>query len=145
MNKKGEVKIFSVSLRMSSNRSFLDSSTYGGLQIGVDLKTGLLKDEAFADFDNGFVGTFNRHPLTRVLFKGFEVPFFHESCQLAINASKLIPELKIIGWDVAITSNGPIILEGNNFPGISFSEISQGGFKNNVFVQEIINENHDRL
>ena len=33
-------------------------------------------------------------------------------------ASKIIPEVKYIGWDVAITPDGPVIIEGNCYPGV---------------------------
>ena len=39
------------------------------------------------------------------------------SCILAIKASEKIPQIGYIGFDIAITKNGPILIEGNELPG----------------------------
>ena len=31
-------------------------------------------------------------------------------------AALLVPEIRYVGWDVAITNDGPCIIEGNEFP-----------------------------
>ena len=31
-------------------------------------------------------------------------------------AALKIPELRYIGWDIAITDNGPVLIEGNEYP-----------------------------
>lgn len=64
--------------------------------------------------DNIFV----KHPLTNVKITGFKVPLYKEACDLVINAAKEIPEVKYVGWDVAISEKGPVIIEGNSFPGV---------------------------
>ena len=35
---------------------------------------------------------------------------------MCMEASKKIPEMKYIAWDVAITEDGPLFIEGNSFP-----------------------------
>ena len=37
-------------------------------------------------------------------------------------AALVIPEVRLVGWDVAITSNGVQIIEGNHNPGIQMLE-----------------------
>jgi glutathione synthase/RimK-type ligase-like ATP-grasp enzyme len=32
-------------------------------------------------------------------------------------AAKVIPEMGYVGWDVAFTPNGPVLVEANDFPG----------------------------
>ena len=41
-----------------------------------------------------------------------------EACDFVCKAAKQIPEIQYIGWDVAITKEGPAIIEGNSFPGV---------------------------
>jgi hypothetical protein len=53
------------------------------------------------------------HPKTGVPFNKFRLPFWSEVCSLVKEtAIKLLP-VRTIGWDVAITPNGPVILEAN--------------------------------
>ncbi|MBP3653232.1 MAG: YdcF family protein, partial [Clostridia bacterium] len=53
------------------------------------------------------------HPDTGVALKGFVVPFIREAQQLVIRAASELPEVNFIAWDVAITPDGPAIIEGN--------------------------------
>ena len=36
---------------------------------------------------------------------------------LVKRAALTVPELGYIGWDVAVTEKGPVIIEANHFPG----------------------------
>lgn len=58
------------------------------------------------------------HPLTKAEITGFTVPMYEEACQMVKDASKLVPKVRYVGWDVAITNDGPVIIEGNSYPGI---------------------------
>ena len=49
---------------------------------------------------------------------GFKVPMFDKAVQLVEKASQIVPEVGYVGWDVAISENGPVIIEGNCFPGV---------------------------
>ena len=46
--------------------------------------------------------------------KGFQIPFWNEIIKMLISAANVVKEVGYIGWDVAITKTGPIIIEGNN-------------------------------
>ena len=39
-----------------------------------------------------------------------------KALELVKSAAKLVPEMRWIGWDVAITEDGAAIIEGNNYP-----------------------------
>lgn len=58
------------------------------------------------------------HPITQKKIIGFKVPYYKEACEMVKEASDLSPTIKYIGWDVAITPDGPVIIEGNSFPGV---------------------------
>ena len=139
-DRDNKIHVYNAALRISSGAAFLDSAPNGGIQVGVDLATGKLLHVAFGDFENGFARMYTHHPLTGIEFQGFQLPYFKESIELARTAASHLPEIKVAGWDIAIQPNGPVMVEGNNFPGISFSEISQRGFRNNEIVQKMIEE-----
>jgi hypothetical protein len=61
---------------------------------------------------------FTIHPLTKTKIVGFKVPYYKEAINLVKECSKIVPNVRYIGWDVAITNDGPVIIEGNCYPGI---------------------------
>jgi hypothetical protein len=54
------------------------------------------------------------HPVTKVPVIGFKIPYWEECKDIVINAAKLTPGNRSIGWDVAVTNNGPVLIEGNH-------------------------------
>ena len=45
----------------------------------------------------------------------FQIPLWEQCVKLVLNAQSLFSPLKTIGWDVAITNDGPILIEGNAY------------------------------
>ncbi len=65
--------------------------------------------------DNGTL--YSTHPLTGYEMKDFtKLPYAKEAVEMVKEAAMLVPELRYIGWDVAITDKGPAIIEGNETP-----------------------------
>jgi len=98
-------------LRIGSGKSFVDNFTDGGMVAGVDLETGTV-------VTNGVTvdGVSNvAHPETGTVFKGFKIPYFKEALEMAEAAGKKV--VGYIGWDIAITENGPVLIEANIMPG----------------------------
>lgn len=57
------------------------------------------------------------HDNTGVVFDDVHIPFVPEAVSLAITAAAYFPEAGFIGWDIAITEAGPVIVEGNAISG----------------------------
>jgi hypothetical protein len=53
------------------------------------------------------------HPRTRVPFAGYQLPFWPETRDLLERAALAFLPLRTIGWDVALTPSGPVLIEGN--------------------------------
>lgn len=87
----------------------VDNIHSGGLVVEVDRETGVCKGDAVDYFGN----LIEKHPITGVSFKGLQVPNIADAITLAQEASKVVPECKLIGWDIAITQNGADLVEGN--------------------------------
>ena len=65
--------------------------------------------------DNGT--RYDNHPLTGYEIKNLKkIPYVPEAIEMVKEAAKRVPELRYIGWDVAITEKGPAIIEGNECP-----------------------------
>lgn len=113
-------EFFYAILRMGVNKSFLDNATSGGIYTSVDAEGNCIYD-AYAEK----LGIYMKaHPDTGVTFKGFKVPMMKEVIELTKRAASLIPDLGYIGWDVAITEKGPVLVEGNNIPGYDMPQNS---------------------
>ncbi|MGF1611954.1 MAG: sugar-transfer associated ATP-grasp domain-containing protein [Kiloniellales bacterium] len=53
------------------------------------------------------------HPITGRRFAEFELPYWRESCELARRAARHFLPLLTVGWDIAVTPEGPLLIEGN--------------------------------
>ena len=78
---------------------------------GLNLETGIIETNGvnFANKEN------ITHPNTGTVIKGFQVPMWQEAMALVEKAAQRI--YGYIGWDIAITVNGPVIIEANTHPG----------------------------
>lgn len=57
------------------------------------------------------------HPASGVSIKGFRLPNWKNVKQLALRAHCTLSNIALVGWDIALTENGPVIIEGNKTPG----------------------------
>lgn len=108
---KNKVHFVYMGMRMGQGKSYVDNLHSGGMMACINVDTGIVETNA-ADFENKI---FEYHPDTGVQIKGFKIPFFNEIKQLIEKAGEGIPGY--LGWDVAITENGPILIEVNTHPG----------------------------
>jgi Sugar-transfer associated ATP-grasp len=53
------------------------------------------------------------HPETGLPFAGFRLPYWSDAMALVATAQRVFPELATLGWDIALTEDGPIIIEAN--------------------------------
>ncbi|MDD2181333.1 MAG: sugar-transfer associated ATP-grasp domain-containing protein [Bacilli bacterium] len=95
------------------NGGIIDNFAGGGMYTILD-DSGKVIYKAIDKDDN----TYETHPVTNKKIIGFQVPMFDEAVRLVIDASAVVPEVGYIGWDVAISKDGPIIIEGNCYPGV---------------------------
>jgi hypothetical protein len=56
------------------------------------------------------------HPDTGAALIGALVPNWYEVTQTALEAAKVVPDLKLIGWDIAPVDAGAVIVELNHTP-----------------------------
>ena len=57
------------------------------------------------------------------------IPYWSETLQMVKSAAEMMPSVKFIGWDVAITKDSPIIIEGNHDPDLDIMEfVGRSGY-----------------
>lgn len=110
--KDKEVLVYNVIQKIGAYENTCDNWHLGGVIVGVDLSTGRLKADGL--LTNGYGGKVKKHPNTNIKFENFEIPYFKEALQKAKELHKEFINIKSIGWDIAITNDGPIFIEGND-------------------------------
>lgn len=110
--KKGQVTVLQAILKIG-NGGVVDNFSSGGMYTFLDEK-GCVLVPAIDKLDH----IFSHHPVTNTPIVGFTVPFYQEATELVSKASLKMKDCQYIGWDVAISSKGPVIIEGNGFPGV---------------------------
>ncbi|GAA4890135.1 hypothetical protein GCM10023311_12900 [Flaviramulus aquimarinus] len=132
------IEIISAFIRFGIGNSVVDNASSGGFFVGINLNTGTLKPHGHFLPEYGG-DKITEHPDSSFKFEGFTIPFYEDACESVINAVKIIPD-RLIGWDVAITSDGPIIIETNAEPHMQMSNIAYGGLLKNKHVKELMQE-----
>ena len=106
---QGRTDIIGAVLRMSIDRH-VDNFAAGGIAAPVDIKKGVVSGPAISKK----LVVYEEHPKTKCIIKGFKIPYWDEAVEMVIKASEVVPEVRTVGWDVAITETGPELIEGNN-------------------------------
>lgn len=111
-----------------------------GVHGPVDLKTGEFMFPARCG-DTTEDELFEKHPYTGHQLIGFKTPFFKEAKEMILKAAMVVPQVRYVGWDVAITKEGPVIIEGNNYCAHDFWQLpgqTPGGIGIIPTLKEII-------
>lgn len=111
-------KIIFAAARIGSGKSITDNFHQGGMGVLVDLETGELTG-------NGVDKKLNESEtsVSGIKFDGFVIPYWDEIKQMVIQAALVNDNIHIVGWDVAITPNGPLLIEGNRGPGFDLVQM----------------------
>ncbi len=117
----GVPQVLASAMRIGGNNSYVDNFNQGGLVITVDRETGITSDVA-VDI-NGKEHTV--HPNTKTQIANIKVPRWDEIISTCKEAALVVPEVRYVGWDVAITPTGITLIEGNQIPGYDLYQMPQ--------------------
>jgi hypothetical protein len=93
-------------------RGVTDNFATGGIAAAIEISDGSVLGPGRSK--NPFDQPYFFHPVSGRKIDGFQVPFFKDVLKLTLDASKLLKGVRSIGWDIAITQHGPILIEGND-------------------------------
>lgn len=130
MTKNGIAVPFGAGLRIGRKGSSVDNWAKGGVFVGINMEEGRLMDTGFLKPKYG--SSTKEHPDTHVLFKDFEIPYYKEAERMAIELHKRLYRCHSVGWDIAITEEGPMFIEGNGLWEISLIQAAHGGLKKQI-------------
>ena len=113
IRKDGVTHVICTYFRIGNNGRHVDNFNSGGMVAPVDEKTGIVADRAI-DKNKTLYAT---HPMTGTPIQGFRFPDWEKAMDMVRQAAALIPEIGYLGWDIAFSEDGPMLVEGNEFPG----------------------------
>lgn len=93
---------------MGRGTSFVDNAGSGGIGCNVDSKTAVIVC-AGDEMGNDYI----YHLDTKVKLIGYKIPKWEEAVSTAIELARQVPDVHYVGWDLALTNNGWVLIEGN--------------------------------
>lgn len=74
------------------------------------------------------------HPDTGAPLAGFRIPHWESVLKTARDAAEVFPNTPVIGWDMAVTEDGCVILEGNTRPDLRLNQMAdrQGAYNDQL-------------
>ncbi|TNE58681.1 MAG: hypothetical protein EP340_04875 [Alphaproteobacteria bacterium] len=120
-------KPISAMLRLPTSQSSGKANLHqGAIGIAIDLKNGFTRRASLKGKE------IKKHPDTEVSLEDFEIPYWDQIIQIAIDCGKAIP-LGYLGVDICIDDReGPIVLEVNGRPGIEIQNVQKKGLRRDL-------------
>lgn len=141
IRKDGEVIVFASEIRIGTTESgIVDNAAAGGILVGVT-EDGSLREYGIIKPGHSKITRIKKHPDTGIVFGGFKIPYYQDAMKLVVRAHSALYDVKSIGWDVAFTENGPVLIEGNDNWEITGLQACNGGLKKKWIELAIKKEN----
>lgn len=128
----GRVEVYYAELRMGLGDEVNDTGENGIAGV-LDLESGrLLAGISMTKYDRRFPV----HPDTGTKIEGRKFPLWEEVRTLCIGSHKAFPENPLVGWDVAVTPEGPLIVEANCNPYMNVPQVTLNEpIANSIFTE----------
>ena len=111
LNLDGQAEILYATLRIGGPGRNTDNWHTQGIAAGIDKDTGVIGEGMVRPEFGGTIHT--SHPATGAKFTGEKIPDWPEICRLVEKAARITPFVHSVGWDVAATPTGPVMVEAN--------------------------------
>lgn len=116
LTREGECVLGGCMFKLASGAHLADNvvgGQTGNFMAGVGLDDGVLRPAV--RFRSSEVGleSVERHPRTGAPIAGFRLPDWAAATDLARRAAVRFAPLRTVGWDIALTPDGPVLVEGN--------------------------------
>lgn len=114
---QGTPRLAHAILRIAVGDTVTDNFAHGAsgnLVAPIDSESGVL-GRAVGSLSRTWpdIAPVERHPDTGNVIIGRPIPHWRSAKDLVLKAHATMPGMKTVGWDVAVTQDGPLIVEGN--------------------------------
>jgi len=127
-------QVYRCCMKLTGNGNVADNFwRKGNLLAPIDSETGALQAALTAMGIDGKLVT--HHPDTGAKIEETVVPFWEEAKALSLSVAEFYKNALLIGFDIAITDDGPVIVEVNNDPHLIMLQIA---FQKGVLDQPML-------
>lgn len=110
---KGDVHILKAKYRVGTGDAITDTDD-GCVAYPISIKYGVIEGPGINEVLNS--KNYFYHPGCDKLVVGMKIPMWNRVLEVVTEAAKKIPQIRYIGWDIAVTNDGVEIIEGNHDP-----------------------------
>ena len=114
----GEVQIAQAAMKIAIGDLPVDNYLKGNALAGINLDSGVL-GPGYSVAESGplmLPRLSNSHPRTNSRIEGQELPLWNETLQVVKQAASCFHLNSVLAWDIAVTEQGPIVIEANSDP-----------------------------
>jgi hypothetical protein len=129
-----DIRIHRAAFRIPVGRNVTDNFNLGAGGNGfanIDIETGTLS-EMYVGLGLSLQKT-DKHVDTGETIKGFQLPDWQRALDIVRLGQSALFGLPILGWDIAFTPTGPVVVEFNTHPGYAMLQASGSGFADAEF------------
>jgi len=129
LNENSDPEVVWGVFRMTSKKgAIVDNAHRGGFFTSIELSKGVINKFVVLDDSNT-----NSKNFTPPMIEGKKIPLWKEIKELAINAHNVFKPRVVIGWDICLTNEGPVLVEANARPCTDIVQVGAGPLTENRF------------
>ena len=122
LNEAGEPELLGAVLRMAiGSNHVVDNLHAGGIAAAIDLASGRLGKASNLGMDCS-LGWLDRHPTSGERIAGVAMPLWPQFRAFTEQAHRAFSDRILVGWDVAMTPDGLMLVEGNGNPDLDIMQ-----------------------
>ena len=142
LTESGTVELVAGLFKLQPENKGVDNTSAGAMAVSIDLQTGVLGEGSFMYLkDYRQSPRYREYPGSPRPFYGRQLPLWGEVVSLAKTAAAAFPMTRCIGWDVAISDLGPVLVEGNAGWGVESLQLAS----NRGLAQGILEDTYRSL
>ena len=116
-------RIFRACWKIPAGGNVADNYWRGNILAALDMETGAItraiQGEGLKQVE------LETHPDTGARLIGARVPDWDKLCKLVLLGAEIFDTMPLLGWDVAPTINGPVLVEANNTPDFRMVQMAE--------------------
>ena len=109
----GHFEFLDAKVSFGTTSDIVNATISRNLFATVDVHTGIIT----SDLTDYTLVLYEEHPVTLFKAKGTQLPCWDDVLELAKKAAYRVPQVAYVGWDIALTPSGAVLIEGNHCGG----------------------------